>query len=92
MPHFFQIPFNPGEPGVDHLLDAQQLFVEELFEGREALIHITEANVDVSSQIAKPRIVDEDAYENGDRRHGNAQDDLNVFHDPKYKGLPLFAS
>lgn len=69
----FQISLDSSEARVHDLLHAKQFLVKEAFEARKAHVH-------VRPEIAQPRVVDEDAGQHGQRRHGNAEDHLQVLH------------
>ena len=69
----FQISLDSSEARVHDLLHAKQFLVKEAFEARKAHVH-------VRPEIAEPRVVDEDADQHGERRHGNAEDHLQVLH------------
>ena len=81
---------DPQEFFVEELFKRAQVllhFAESPVHLDEALVHFDKPlvdfrkpHVDVRAKVAQPRVIDEDTYEYGDRRHGNAQDDPETFH------------
>jgi hypothetical protein len=70
-------PFEMLEPRVDHFLDPVQLSAPGILRVVEPLINSIESSINVSPQIAQPRIVDENPHEYGDRGNTNGNGDLN---------------
>jgi len=62
---------------VDHFLDPMEFGAPRIFRVIEPLIDGVESSIDMSPQIAEPRVVDENSHKHGDRGNTNGKGDLN---------------
>ncbi len=62
--------FKMLQPRVDHFLDPMEF-------GAPDVLSVVESSIDMSPQIAKPRVVDKDSHEYSDRGNANGKGDLN---------------
>ena len=77
-------PFRPAlplfemlQPRVNYFFDPVEFGAPRIFSVIEPLIDGIESSIDMSPQIAKPRVVDEDSHKYSDRGNANGKGDLN---------------
>jgi hypothetical protein len=69
--------FEMLQPGVNHFFNPMQFGAPRIFCVVKPLIDGIESSIDMSPQIAKPRVVDEDSHEYSDRGNDDRKGDLN---------------